>query len=187
MAYRCFSARRCGSTSCQSCAWRAASRAAQSFWKFRGSNFHAVNFSTSISTVEDFRLWKVSVRNFVDHLRRGCHWWRDTSLDVWLQADGNVRGILRVRSLLLEELQEAFDRRWPVTLRAIEQGEVRREVYFSLHPARIARLDGIGRRYQSSRLTIGPRRPPLPQRPSATPRTSWAGSPGQVAPMPILL
>lgn len=148
---------------------------------------YGVNFTTALSTAEDFNGWRVSVRNFIDQKRRACCWWRDTSLDLWFQHDGTVRGVVLLGSLSADEVRSAFDRRWAVTLKPIEAEELRREVYFALHPTRIAQLEVQPRRYQGLRLTIGPRCvAPHPRLDVAlgSPRFNESDN---IAPMPLLL
>ncbi|MDN3572398.1 hypothetical protein [Methylobacterium longum] len=79
------------------------------------------------------------------------------SLDLWLQADGTVRGIVLLSEIDAAEFVPAFACRWAVTMRPIDLSEVRTELFYALHPTRIADF-GIARRYQGVRVTIGPKR-----------------------------
>lgn len=79
------------------------------------------------------------------------------SLDLWLQADGTVRGVMLLGEIDAAEFVHALAGRWAVTMRPIDLGEVRVELFYALHPTGIADL-GIARRYQGVRVTIGPKR-----------------------------
>ena len=111
----------------------------------------------SLGTAAEFAQWRTALRNFSDHRRRSCRWWRSVSLDLWLQADGMVRGVVRLGEIGADEFVAAFAGRWAVTMRPIDLSEVRTELFYALHPTRIADF-GIARRYQGVRVTIGPKR-----------------------------
>ena len=79
------------------------------------------------------------------------------SLDLWLQADGTVRGVVRLGEINAAEFVRGLAGRWAVTMRPIDLIEVRTELFYALHPTRIADF-GKARRYQGVRVTIGPKR-----------------------------
>lgn len=114
-----------------------------------------MTIAISLGTAAEFARWRTAFRNFIDHRRRSCRWWRSVSLDLWLQADGTVHGVVRLGEIAADEFVAAFAHRWAVTMRAIDQDGVRAELYYALHPTRIADF-GIARRYQGVRVTIGP-------------------------------
>src|SRR5947209_6640982 len=91
-------------------------------------HLHAVEIEARIATLADFRLWRVQARNVMDHNRRECRWWNDLSFCVWLSNDGQLRGIASIGAVTPDEFQAALGRRWPATLRTIDQATVREEV-----------------------------------------------------------
>lgn len=165
----CSPARRCRRLSCRTCAWRAAGYFAARFSFGLRGRAYAVILATSIRTVAEFTQWRTALRNFIDHRRRRCRWWRSVSLDLWLQADGTVRGVVRLGEINADEFVPDLADRWAVTMRPIDLGEVRVELFYALHPTRIADF-GIARRYQGVRVTIGPQvaRTRCPRPPRAT-------------------
>jgi hypothetical protein len=134
-----------------------------------------VNLQTTL-TPEEFRSWRVSVRNLLDHQRRGSRWWRGVSLYCWLGQDRRVRGVVNLDAITSEEFTEAFAR-WEPSLRRIAGEELADEVYAVMRPGVIA--EPTGRGYQSVRLTI-----------RATVRMTRPASPSMptvILPMPVLL
>jgi hypothetical protein len=112
-----------------------------------------VNFQATISLPE-FHSWRVSVRNLIDHQRRESRWWNGVHMQVWLGADGRVRGIVALDAITSEEFSEAFER-WQPGLRKIGWEEVADAVLEAVRHGVIAQVDGAG--YQTVRFTVRPR------------------------------
>lgn len=178
MNAHCSSTARCRRISCRTCAWRAAGIFAARFSFGLTAQAFTLTIATSIGTAAEFAQWRTAIRNFIDHRRRGCRWWRSVSLDLCLQADGTVRGVVRLGEIAADEFVRALACRWAVTMRPIGLGEVRTELYYALHPTRIADF-GIARRYQGVRVTIGPQ---VSRTGSPQPRRTAEGA----APLPVL-
>jgi hypothetical protein len=70
-------------------------------------------------------------------------------MQVWLGADGRVRGVVCLGSITSEEFIQAFSR-WQPTLRRIGEEEHADEVYAAVRPDVIAKVCG----YRSVRITI---------------------------------
>lgn len=176
----CSPVRRCRRLPCRTCAWHAAGRFATRFSSGPKGRAYAVLVATSIKSAADFAHWRTAIRNFIDHRRRGCRWWRSVSFDLWLQVDGTVRGVMLLGEIDAAEFVLALAGRWAVTMRPIDLSEVRTELFYALHPTRIADF-GIARRYQSVRVTIGSQvsrtRSPQPRRaaepPTPLPVLTW--------------
>jgi hypothetical protein len=137
-----------------------------------------VNFLTRLAPLE-FRSWRIAARNLIDHQRRSSNWWRGVSMQVWLGADGRVRGIVSLDGVAPKEFEHAFGR-WERTMRRIGPEELAEVIYGAVRPGVIAEVDGGG--YQSIRLTVRPKtvrrvaRPPL-----------GLGEVAIIEPMPLLL
>src|SRR5215212_6242814 len=99
---------------CPTCAGRAARRISRAILARHPRQLHGVKFSTHLSPKE-FHSWRIAARNLIDHQRRGSRWWRSVSIHDWLGADGQVRGIVSLDAVTLEEFAEAFSR-WTATL-----------------------------------------------------------------------
>ena len=138
---------------CPTCAGRAARRISRAILARHPRQLHGVKFSTHLSPKE-FHSWRIAARNLIDHQRRGSRWWRSVSIHVWLGADGQVRGIVSLDAVTLEEFAEAFSR-WQPTLRRITEEELAEEVYTSVRPGVIADVEGGG--YRSVRFTVRPK------------------------------
>jgi len=110
-------------------------------------------------------------------------WWRGLSLSVWLSKDGLVRGIVSLGAVTVEEFQAAVERRWPVTLRAIDPATVREEVYAVIRPGLIADFGSDRGRYQPLKFYLGPKRRAERKRP----QTGACEASGWVEPMPVLV
>ena len=115
---------------------------------------HALTITAGLHDAADFFCWRVAVRNLVDHRRRECSWWKSVGLWTWLSADGAVRGLTILGSISEAEFGTAFSRRWPTTLRLIETGTMREEIYRAVHPGVIA-PSGPGR-YQPIKAAVEP-------------------------------
>ena len=116
----------------------------------------AVEFKTAISSMEEFALWRVQMRNAVDHFRRQNIWARDLGVWVWLSQDGQARGILSLGSTTQTEFSSAFARRWPTTLRPIASSDMKDELGAAIRPSMIAGPAAGG--YQGLRLFVCPRK-----------------------------
>lgn len=137
----------------------------------------AIEVHTSL-TPGAFRLWRIAVRNVIDHLRRTSRWWRSMGLWLWLSADGRLRGIANLDSITVSEFVQSLGRRWPVTVRSIEVETLRAEIYRAVRRC----PEPKSARYQGLKLAIWPRRV------TGTVRDSWKEARGLlVEPMPILL
>jgi hypothetical protein len=66
---------------------------------------------TAIALIEEFALWRIQMRNAVDHFRRQNMWARDLGIWIWLSQDGQARGILSLGSTTQTEFLSAFERR----------------------------------------------------------------------------
>jgi hypothetical protein len=130
----------------------------------------------------DFWSWRVEVRNLVDYRRRTDRWWRDLALNVWLNQDGVVRGIVALGSVTPDEFLAVFSR-WPTALRPITPSTLREEVYAIVQPSRLAFPALPPRRYQSLKLTIAARR----NAPKVASLFNEKAVRRYVEPMPILL
>jgi hypothetical protein len=67
-----------------------------------------------------FRHWRVESRNFVDHHRRMNSAWRAFGCHVFHCQDGRLRGVMTLGKLDTVEVMEAFNTRWPTTLKEID-------------------------------------------------------------------
>jgi hypothetical protein len=148
---------------CPTCAGRTARRTARAILATDPRRLHGVKFSTHL-TPKEFHSWRIAARNIIDHRRRQCRWWHGVQMQVWLGADGQVRGVGALGSITPEEFIEAFSR-WQPTLRRIAPEEVTDEVYAAMRPGVIAKVDGG--EYLRARFTVRPKivrcvvRPPL--------------------------
>jgi hypothetical protein len=164
--------------SCPTCAGRYARRTARAILSSHFRQLHGVNFPTAL-TPGEFHSWRVSVRNLIDHQRRESRWWSGVQMQVWLGADGRVRGVVALDAITPEEFEEAF-RRWQPTMRGIAQEEVADVVLEPVRPGVIAEVNGAG--YQTVRFTVRPR---AVRHVSKTPVRRAALTP--VEPMPVLM
>jgi hypothetical protein len=111
----------------------------------------------SLQSPADFRSWRIQFRNFVDHRRRVCRWWRDVGFWLWLGKDGCVRGIVSLGAVTEEEFIEAVGRRWPVKLTHIPVEHLRREAYLhALRPGIVSDTGPHGDRYRGIRVAVEP-------------------------------
>jgi hypothetical protein len=72
-------------------------------------------------------------------------------MQVWLGADGRLRGVVSLDAVTSDEFCEAF-RRWPVCLRQIEAADLDRAVYAMVGPGVIAAPERGG--YQAVKFTL---------------------------------
>ena len=73
-------------------------------------------------------------------------------MQVWLGADGRLRGVASLDAVTTDEFRDAF-RRWPVTLTSVKAGDLADAVYAVVEPGVIASADGQGG-YQAVRFTL---------------------------------
>jgi hypothetical protein len=183
MGLKCSSQRRCGRITCEPCARRYAGRVSRRILGTATGSLYAIEFGIRVSSPADFWAWRVEARNSIDYRRRGDRWWRDISLNVWLCADGYVRGVVALGSLTASEVVATFDARWATTLRPIDPAHLRTEIYAAIRPAVIAAQRPSCGRYQSLKFAVWPQRS-LPKKM----RLPDPRLPGRyIEPMPILL
>ncbi|WP_262266036.1 hypothetical protein [Microvirga yunnanensis] len=145
-------------------------------------NLFVVEIKLALSSFADFWSWRVEARNIVDYRRRTDRWWRDLALNVWLNQDAMMRGIVALGPVTPDEFLAAFTR-WSTALRPITPSTLRDEVYAIVQLSRLTFPALPPRRYQNLKLTIAARRnAPI----TATPLREKAVS-GYFEPMPILL
>jgi hypothetical protein len=90
---------------CPTCTGRAARRIGRTILATNPRRLFSVEFGTALSP-EQFRSWRTAARNLVDHQRRECRWWREVAMQVWLGADGRVRGIVSLGAITPEEFAQ---------------------------------------------------------------------------------
>src|SRR5829696_10042013 len=173
-----------GHPPCPICVQRYSRRIARSILVTNPRRLLAITFDTALSR-EQFQSWRTAARNLVDHKRRECRWWRAVSVQVWLGADGRLRGVVSLDAITEEEFEEAF-RQWPVRLSEIEAADLDHAVYAAIAPGVVASADGQGG-YQAVRFTLKPQTTtarPKPEEPTAPSRVSTSLL---IEPMPILI
>jgi hypothetical protein len=182
MSGKCRSDHRCGQLACEKCARRYAGHAARRMIGGEVRNLCIVEIKLALSSFADFWSWRVEARNVVDYRRRTDRWWRDLALNVWLNQDGMMRGVVALGPVTDDEFLAAFSR-WPTALRPITPSSLRDEVYTIVQPSRLVFPVLPPRRYQGLKLTIAARRSaPKPISPlSEKPVSRY------LEPMPILL
>jgi hypothetical protein len=153
----CSSDHRCAKIACTPCSKRAASRLSRRIVHTGCRNFIAIEIDAAIASTADFRKWRIEARNILDCRRRESRWWRDTGLWVWRQNCGQVRGIIGLGSVLSNEFMEAFDRRWPTTLRSIAASDLKSEIVGAILPGIYA--GPVAGRYQALKLSVWPESP----------------------------
>ena len=100
-------------------------------------------------------------------------------MQVWLGADGQIRGVVALDAITETEFTEAFAG-WKPTLRRIEPEEVADVVLEAVRPAVIAQVDGGG--HQGVRFTLRPKTVRRVARP-----LRGLGDVAIVDPMPLIL
>jgi hypothetical protein len=148
----------------------------------KAHNLYLVEIELAQSSFADFWTWRIEARNVVDYRRRTDRWWRDFALNVWLNQDGMVRGIVTLGSVTPGEFLAVFSR-WPTTLRPITPSTLRAEVYAIVQPSRLAFPALPPRRYQSLKLKIAAQR----NAPETITPLSENAIVRYVEPMPILI
>jgi hypothetical protein len=94
-----------------------------------------LEIDTNLS-LEQFRSWRTAARNLVDHKRRECRWWRQVAMQVWLAADGRVRGVASLDAVTTDESRHVARRiePRPEERRDYEMEEAQPEVHLSPVP-----------------------------------------------------
>lgn len=156
MAKRCSSANRCVQIGCNTCARRYARRIARDFQCRSTGTIYATSIAADIDSIDDFRLWRVSLWNVVSYRKSGCRWWRDIHIRVWCCRDGCIRGIVALESVTEKEFLTALGSRWPITLRQITPEALRDELYTVVHPDIIMGDYPDHARYQHRQMTVRP-------------------------------
>jgi hypothetical protein len=178
----CRSDHRCGQLACEKCARRYAGGVARRILRTKARNLYLVEIELGPSSFADFWSWRVEVRNVADYRRRMGRWWREFALNVWLNQNGMVRGIVALGPVTPDEFLAVFSR-WPTALRPITPSTLRDEVYAIVQPSRLAFPALPPRRYQGLKLTIMARR----SAPKPIPPLSEKGVSRYLEPMPVLL
>jgi hypothetical protein len=177
----CRSDHRCGQLACEKCARRYAGGVVRRMLRTEARNLCVVEIDLAGSSLADFWSWRVEARNVVDYRRRTDRWWRDLALNVWLNEDGMMRGIVALGPVTPDEFLAVFSR-WPTALRPITSSTLRDELYAIVQPSRFAFPALPPRRYQGLKLTIAARR----NAPKTISPSSKKAISGYLEPMPIL-
>jgi hypothetical protein len=152
----CCSQSRCTRIDCAVCARRYAGRLAKRIQTTATGKFFAIELSLPSPSLADFWSFRVEARNFIDHRRRSDQWWREFMLQVWL-CQHELRGIGSLGSLIESEVLEAFQTRWPTSIRPLSSENLRLEIVQIVRPGLLP-LAEMSARYQSLKLAIWPRR-----------------------------
>jgi hypothetical protein len=162
---KCCSQSRCARTDCAVCSRRYAGRLSRRILTITTGKLFAIELQLPSPSLADFWSFRVGARNFIDHRRRLDRWWREFMLQVWLCQDGRVRGVGSLGSLTDTEVLEAFQSRWPTSIRPLSYENQRPEIVQIVRPGLLP-LAEISARYQSIKLAIWPQR----ERRKPTPR-----------------
>jgi hypothetical protein len=154
---KCCSQSRCGQIDCAACAHRYAGRLAKRIEVVASGRMFAIEMALPSPTLADFWSFRVEARNFIDHRRRPCPWWRALLLHLWLSQSGRVRGIGSLGSLTSSEVLEAFQSRWPTSIRPLGSENLRSEIVQIVRSGSLLSTE-MSARYQSMKLAIWPRR-----------------------------
>jgi hypothetical protein len=154
---RCCSQSRCARTDCPVCARRYAGGLAKRIQGTVTGKLFCVQVGLPNATLADFWGFRIEARNLVDYRRHGCRWWREFMCHLWLGQDGRVRGVGCLGSLISSEVLEAFQTRWPTTMRVIAPENLRSEIVSIIRPSAISSVQ-VSARYQSIKLAIWPQR-----------------------------
>jgi hypothetical protein len=106
-------------------------------------------------------------------------------MQVWLAADGRVRGVASLDAVTTDEFRDAF-RRWPLTLTSVKAGDLDQAVYAAVEPGVVASADGQGG-YQAVRFTLKPQTTTARPKPEEPSRPSRVATSLLIEPMPILI
>lgn len=159
----CCSANRCSRITCQTCAWRRAGKVAARIEAYTTGALSVFKIDVTCTNPEDFRRWRTSIRNLIDHRRRSAldgPRWRCLGMYGWLQADGAVRGVVALGGLDRNDVEHTLVRRWPTGLTEMDPATLRVEVYWSLHPRTIWVAGPSQGRYQPVKIAICPVKAP---------------------------
>jgi hypothetical protein len=157
MKQQCRSQRRCGRLVCEKCARRYAGGVARRMRRTEARNLCVVEIDFARSSLADFWSWRVEARNVVDYRRRTDRWGRDLALNVWLNEDGMMRGIVALGPVTPDEFLAVFSR-WPTALWPITPSTLRDEIYAIVQPSQVGSPALPRGRYQSLKFTIAARR-----------------------------
>jgi hypothetical protein len=175
----CCSQSRCARTDCAVCTRRYAGQLAKRIQACATGKLFAIEMRLPSPSLADFWSFRVGARNFIDHRRRLDQWWREFMLQVWLCQDGRVRGVGSLGSLTETEVLEAFQSRWPTSIRHLDSGNLGSEIVQTVRADLLPSAD-MSARYQSIKLAIWPRR----EKRKATPRLEQPRY--DLEPMPIV-
>jgi hypothetical protein len=153
----CSSRSRCARTDCAVCTRRYAGRLSRRILTIASGKLFAIELQLPSPSLADFWTFRVEARNFIDHRRRCCPWWRALMLHLWLSQDGRVCGIGSLGSLTSSEVLEALQPRWPTSIRPLSSENLRSEIVQIVRPDLLPSAD-LSARYQSMKLAIWPRR-----------------------------
>jgi hypothetical protein len=176
---KCCSQSRCSQLDCTACARRYAGRLAKRVQATASGKLFAIEMQLPSKGLADFWSFRIQCRNLVDHRRRRDFWWCSLLLHVWMGQDGMARGIESPGSLTSCEVQEAFQSRWPTTIRPLDSENLRSEIVQIVRPGLLP-LAEMSARYQSLKLAIWPRR----EKSKVTPRLEQPRY--ELEPMPIV-
>jgi hypothetical protein len=152
---RCRSQSRCGEITCEVCARRYAGRLAKRIQNTVTGKPFAIQIDLPSLTLADFYAFRGAARNLIDYRRRDDFWWHAFMLQVWL-CQNRVRGVGSLGSLIESEVLEAFESRWPTSLRIIDPNALRSEITAIIRPDSLTSANVSGR-YQRLKFAIWPR------------------------------
>lgn len=177
---KCCSQSRCGQINCAVCVRRYAGRLDKRIQSAATGKLFVFEAGLPSPSLADFWNFRVEARNLIDYRRRSDCWWREFLLHSWFCRDGIVRGIGSLGSLTPAEVSEAFQTRWPTTLRAISPDSLRLEIVSIIDPGSLIPAVMSGR-YQAVKFAVWPRR--------VKARTTRISEPTKfiVEPMPTLI
>jgi hypothetical protein len=178
----CTSQNRCSSISCERCAKRYGRRVARRILATNPRNLFGIEINAALSSLGAFWCWRIEVRNWVDHRRRVDRHWRSAGLYVWLSQDGWVRGVIALNALTTDEVEATLGRRWPITLRRVDQSVLCCHIYETIRPPAIWSDKRDQSRYQHRKLVIWQRRTPALIEPRVPPTKN-----NFIEPMPFLI
>lgn len=154
---KCCSQSRCGQIDCAVCARRYAGRLAKRIQNTATGKLFVFEAGLPSPSLADFWNFRVEARNFIDYRRRYCAWWREFLFHGWFCRGGIVRGIGGFGSLTPAEVSEAFQKRWPMTLRAVSPDSLRLQIVSIIGPGSLIPAVMSGR-YQAVKFAVWPRR-----------------------------
>jgi hypothetical protein len=167
---------------CPTCTGRAARRIGRAILATNPRRLFAVTFDTTLSG-NQFRSWRTAVRNLVDHQRRECRWWRQVAMQVWLGADGRLRGVVSLDAVTTDEFRDAF-RRWSVSITSVKAGDLADAVYAAVEPGVVAHSGG--QTGQAVRFTLKPQKVTSPLKRAGYCASQASHPEHAIEPMPCL-